>query len=118
MIRQGEILLIPVNRPENMETKPTRAAVLGTGETGNAHVLTGDVKWLFDAAEDIARIEREGALAAVKALFVEVEAPAVIEHSDRSDQGHAPVIVPAGVYRVAIKREYDPFADAPRYVMD
>lgn len=117
-IRQGEIWLRKVSDlPRGYESGPdSRRVLLAIGETGNAHTLVGQVRWLYNAVEDINSLNKRGARAATRPVFVEVSSPAVVEHSDRN--GHQAAQVEPGVYRVTIKREQLPWAREASLVAD
>ncbi len=101
MIRQGDVLLVPVGEiPANAERitpDRKRGVVLAYGEvTGHAHVM---------APAKVSQWDADGQ------RYVTVRADAPLTHEE-----HATHIVPAGKYRVVIHREYSP--EAIRNVAD
>jgi hypothetical protein len=92
MLRQGDILLVPVEEiPEGLKDVPRESGrmVLAHGEaTGHAHVLEGEAKFL---ASDL-----EG-------RFLLVEENAELVHDE-----HDTITVPPGGYEVRRQREYEP----------
>jgi len=116
MFRQGEILLVPVEKASGFSARVKRG-VLGVGETGNAHVITGDVEWIVSAIDDINRIDAKGAAVARGPVYVQVNETATIEHRGTT-RGHEPLTVEPGIYQVKIKREFDPFVREARLVAD
>jgi hypothetical protein len=119
MYRQGEILLIKVEEtPSQYIETPGDSALLGIGETGNAHTLTAvSVDWLHSAIEDINKIKINGVVIAQEPVYIRVAGDAVIRHSDRV-QGHHELAIPDGAYLVRIKREQLPWEEQARYVAD
>jgi hypothetical protein len=103
MLRQGDVLLVPVDEiPKGLETVPREGGrlVLAHGEaTGHAHVIEGEATFL---AEDLEELEQR---------FLAVEEEAELVH----DQ-HATITVPPGKYEVRRQREYQP--EAPIRVSD
>jgi len=105
LIRQGDVLLVPVSQPTASQPVPRRHGrlVLATGElSGHAHAIADDHAELVTA---------EGAAQ----LFLLVHGtPATLTHEE-----HTPLTVPPGAYRVVRQREYDPVAaEAERYAYD
>ena len=120
MIRQGEILLIPVKElPASYHEATTQNALLAIGETGNAHTLTAErVDWLHSAVDEINEIESKGVGVTSDDVFVRVSGGnGKIEHADRK-HGHAEAPVADGLYLVRIKREQMPWEAEARNVLD
>jgi hypothetical protein len=96
MYRQGDVLLLPVDKlPESLEPidGENGAIVLARGEaTGHSHVIRGGQAMLF----------RDPKLAAI---FMQVKgnAPVLLEHEE-----HGAIPIPVGNYRVLRQREYSP----------
>jgi hypothetical protein len=93
LLRQGDVLLRPVNRlPIHAQPAPDQrtARVLSTGRNGHAHVLSNGQ--VFTAVHD------EGTR-----TFVQIEEPATLTHDE-----HGPIEVPAGTYEVVLQREFVP----------
>ena len=118
-IRQGEILLIPVDSiPSGLQTTPVKTALLGIGETGNAHVVEGvGLQWLHDAIEDINTVKKQGATAAQRNIYLRVGDGSQISHR-ATDEPHGTLELPSGTYLVRIDREWLPFEDEARFVED
>lgn len=118
MYRQGEILLVQVDSVEGKESLPMKEIVLGHGETGNEHVITGEnLQWLHDAMVDIDALKKDGALSTDRQLFVEVGEDAEIEHRS-TDEGHRGFAIPAGLYAIHIDTETMWWEDEVRRVID
>jgi hypothetical protein len=98
MFRQGDVLLVPVSTnelPRSVRPLPRDARgrlVLALGEaTGHAHaVIARDAELLAEAAE-------------VDRRFLRIATEAMLTHEE-----HAPIPLPAGLYRVVQQREYVP----------
>ena len=97
-IRHGDVWVESAPVPVNAQAKA--GTVLAYGEvTGHAHRLLMD--GLLYEAEDgttYIRVPNEGT---------------TLTHEE-----HGPVTIPGGDYLVRIQREWDPFADAARRVID
>jgi hypothetical protein len=97
LIRQGDVLLIPVGRiPERCwpVSREGGRLVLAEGEaTGHAHVIDDPraVEW---------RVSRWGGS---RLVVVGDGGPVLLEHAE-----HDALQVPAGVYEVRVQREYTP----------
>lgn len=117
MIRQGEICLIPAGISDDLRVTAVNEALLGIGETGNAHVLTAiRIEWLHQALEDINAVQKSGIAVAQHSMYVRVSGNGVITHSDR--HGHEQAPVPDGTYLVRVKREQLPWEAEARAVYD
>ncbi len=93
MLRQGDVLLVPVaDMPRGRTIEPEGGRlVLARGEaTGHHHSVAVEDGELVDAAEGI---------------FLRIMAPTPLEH-----QEHAALTLQPGVYRVHCQREYSPGA--------
>jgi hypothetical protein len=95
-IQQGDVILESISAlPKGL--KKLNHLKLAEGEhTGNFHAA--NLGALFLLGED---------------MFFQTENAAIINH-----QEHLPVEVPPGTYRVGIVREYDPFLEETRRVVD
>ena len=106
-IRQGDVLLIPVDRmPAKKRTKTirpdARGIVLAEGEvTGHYHAIADapDAEFL----ETVDTIDR----------FLRLRSAGTLTH-----QEHAAIDVMPGAYKVVIHREYDELTMEPRRVLD
>lgn len=104
-IRHGEILLMPCGEPEaDSVTMVERSTVpiVGHSETGHHHVL-----------ECPAPVE----VIHADATYVRLAEPGALVQLKETDR-HRDLPVPAGLYKVLTKTEYDPFADQRRAVID
>ena len=91
MYRQGDVLLVRVDRTPKMTAVPRNGSriVLAYGEaTGHAHAITDEQVTLYDApkGERYLRI---------------VQKPALLLHEE-----HREITLPPGLYRVRRQREY------------
>ena len=111
MIRQGDILLVPVTEePEDVEERISGSITIAHGEvTGHTHTLE-KATWLQLATQEIADLEHF-AETGEGTVFVDVEEETTLTH-----QEHSPLTIPVGLYEVIRQREYTPAAD--RFVMD
>jgi len=109
-IRHGEIVLIPVDRlPENLEVvEKGNRVIVGHSESGHHHVAVCD-------ALDLTLLRPVGADSSD--LYLEVSAPARIEHLKEFDR-HETKTLSEGYLRVVNKTEYDCFAKVRRRVLD
>jgi hypothetical protein len=97
IVRQGDVLLVPVERIPRFARKdvPGRELVLAEGEaTGHAHTVQGRARIVPAAVHYLAPTDRY--------LLVE-GGTAVIVHPE-----HEPITVSKGVYRIVRQREYAP----------
>ena len=91
MVRQGDVLLVPVARvPEGRAVLAEEGRlILARGEkTGHHHSV---------ASRDAALVE------AAEGIFLRIMAPTPLEHPE-----HAPVRLEPGAFRVVTQREYSP----------
>lgn len=102
MYIQGDVYLTETKKvPEDAKRVSTKNGrfILAEGEaTGHAHAVLDDELEVF---------ERDGI------LYIKASRPFTIVHEE-----HAPVIVKAGIWEVDRQREYDPFLEETRIVMD
>lgn len=104
-IRHGEILLIPSAAPAPGSVTAvdhSTAPVVGHSETGHHHVLE------CPAAVEVIHAD---------ATYVRLAEPGALVQLKETDR-HRDLPVPAGLYKVLTKTEYDPFADQRRAVID
>lgn len=104
MYRQGDVLIVPVDKlPRNLETvdREDGRIVLAHGEvTGHAHAIKDQKATLF----------RDPKLAAIF-MKVSADGPVALEHEE-----HGTIEIPPGNYQIIRQREYSP--DAIRNVAD
>ena len=118
MYRQGEILLVPVEKPQGLRSTPMQEVVLGHGETGNAHVVIGeDLRWLHHATVEIDALKKDGALSTRANLFIEVGENAEVIHR-AADEGHRGFSLPPGVYSVHIDTEVQWWTNEVKRMVD
>lgn len=103
MVRQGDLLIVPLTRREfnwvKMEKTEVAGGVLALGEvTGHSHRVEGDLVTVWDTP-------RYGRLIDAKEDFQ-------IVHEE-----HAPIALRAGAYQVIRQREFDE-TEGVRYVSD
>ena len=92
-IRQGDVLLVPVDRKVPAGLQPHAQAILALGEsTGHAHRIVGTV---LDWSEGESRFVRVIGIA-----------PGELVHEDH-DPVPAAVVVPEQTYRVVPQQEWD-----------
>lgn len=113
MIRQGDILLIPlaatdarVRRADRSRAETRDSAVLAHGEqSGHAHVLHGRAVYYMDTGSNGRRL-------------IEVEKPAQLRHQkpDGSQADHRPHELPPAWYEFRRQREF--VEASPRWVAD
>jgi hypothetical protein len=92
-IRHGEILLLPVDAAPNGTVNRVSECIVGHSETGHHHVLESDSVF--------AQI-----VAANGDLFVDLTAATPLRHR-KTHQQHRELTVPAGVWKVIRKTEFD-----------
>jgi hypothetical protein len=92
-IRHGEILLLPVTGTPHGAVRRVTECIVGHSESGHHHVLESDAVF----AEIIA---------ANGDLYVDLDAPTPLRHR-KSYQQHRELTVPAGMWRVIRKTEFD-----------
>ena len=92
-IRHGEILLLPVDSMPEGTTEQVTSCVVGHSESGHHHVLESD-----EVFEQITAANGD--------LFVDLPTTTRLRHR-KSHQQHRELLVPAGVWRVIRKTEFD-----------
>lgn len=108
-VRQGDVLLLAVDEAESVELgeeiprDTARGIVLAHGEaTGHAHAIKDSGAILFFGKDKAANSDR----------FLRVLRPVSLRHDE-----HAPIELPAGLYRVRRQREFTDDME-PRVVAD
>jgi hypothetical protein len=117
LIRQGDVLLVPVSRlPEGAHPvhpaggAEQKAVVLAEGEaTGHAHVIRSPRARLFRWQEVPPRRYRHAGSPVVRFLRVSGSERVVLSHEE-----HDPISLQPGVYEVRRQREYVPPSAAGR----
>lgn len=82
--------------------------VIGHSETGHHHVMTLDRKQVFVA---------KSTPAGMRVLYAILETPADLIHQ-RGHDTHETIHHEAGIYEYRLGREFDPYAELARRVMD
>lgn len=109
--QQGEVRIIKVDKvPDGVSTKATervaKGYVISHSESGHHHVVTGGEV-----------MERTSDVPGGMQIFY-----AILERPERFIQDaanpHGGFNLPPGVYEFRVSREFDPFADQVRRVMD
>lgn len=105
----GDVIIEKIEKlPKNFESlrnEPNSALAYGEA-TGHLHKLfrfgeeTGSAAFALKITDD-----------GVK--YLKVDEPTVLKH-----QEHEPRVIPPGIYRIGIQREYDPFTKKMRSVAD
>ena len=101
--QQGDVLIEKIDESTLGEVKKIAPRNLADGETtGHAHRVIDGKFQMF-----------EGTSWKNSGLFMKAETPCTIGHEE-----HGPIVIDAGVYRIGIVQEYDPFLEAARQVRD
>ena len=97
-VRHGDVFLEQVDQlPEKVQPKPGR--VVAWGEvTGHSHALGMD-DLLYEAPDGT--------------VYVRATEDTLITHEE-----HGVIPLPTGIWRVTYQREWDPYAEAARRVVD
>lgn len=95
-VRHGEVLLLPVTEAPEGHREAVSECIVGHSESGHHHVLESD--------RVFAQI-----VAANGDLYVDLDAPTPLRHRKTHDQ-HRELQIPAGVWRVIKKTEFDVLA--------
>lgn len=102
-IRHGEVMLSPVKEIPAGKTNEHDLYIVGHSGTGHHHVLQSPTK--FEVTE------------ADSALYLRLFKPSELVHKKTVNRHHN-LTVPAGLYKVTRKNEYDPFQKIMRQVWD
>ncbi len=103
LIRQGDVLLVPIAQiPEDARKGPDGAVVLALGEaTGHAHRIDDP------RAQSWARGPDE------RFVLIDGDDPVALVHEE-----HDTLDVPPGAWRIQRQREFEPTIRRPRWVAD
>lgn len=101
-LRQGENLLLPVNK-KLTNTKDYTTYIVGHSETGHHHILESKMPFAVSVTDE--------------ELYLQLFEPAKLVHKKTTDK-HNTLVVQPGVYRVLRKTEYDPWGQTIREVFD
>jgi hypothetical protein len=103
-IRHGEILLLPVNVVPSGSIESVPSCIVGHSESGHHHVLESD-----EVFEQIVTANGD--------LFVDLIRDTALRHH-KSYQQHRALTVPAGIWKVIRKTEFDVRSSvAPRRIV-
>lgn len=105
-IQHGEVLLFPVEDGELFKAESkTKECVVGHSETGHHHVVVSKKPF-----EIMGNVEKHD-------LYLRLFEPAKLEHKKVTDK-HKTLKIPAGIWKVLHKTEYNPFAGLIQRVKD
>ena len=100
-IRQGDILLVPVDALPDGQTEQRKSYTVALGEkTGHSHVVSSAMDFAVIQGFDDEK-------------YLNFRAPADIVH-----QTHGPHIIAPGAYKIVNERELDWFSRAQKKVLD
>lgn len=105
-IQHGEALLLPVESfPEAVTIRKVTKEIVAHSETGHHHVVESPVEF-----EVQGNVDKED-------LYLRLFEPAKLVHK-KPTQNHKTLTVPAGIWKVLHKTEYNPFAGLIQRVKD
>lgn len=102
--RHGEIVLKPVKAAGNGQKQQVTSYIVGHSETGHHHVLESTEPYTVTKDK-------------LGKLWLELEAEARLVHQ-KSHDVHNTLTIPAGIYEVGQKTEYNPFTRQIEAVRD
>jgi len=105
VIQHGECLLVPVNNMPKSEIRSVTTEIVAHSETGHHHVVVSNKP--FEAQGDVDKHD----------LYLRLFEPAKLEHKKVTNK-HKTLKVPAGIWKVLHKTEYNPFAGLIQRVKD
>jgi hypothetical protein len=110
--QQGEVRIVRIDRiPDDVEVRRVQKAgngyIISHSESGNHHVLTG--------GEVLARVDSR-VPAGMRMLYAILKSPETLMHE--GGRPHESFALDPGIYRFDISREYDPFGEQIRQIMD
>jgi len=112
IIRQGEVRMQPIAAIPKCETRPVEAKggtiIVGESESHHHHVLDAEGVTVLERTSDVP--------SGMRILYAIVEAPTRLRQT--AGNPHGTHDVPAGVYAIHIKREFNPFLEQARMVAD
>ena len=112
-VQQGEVRIKRIESlPDGMETKDVEKAksgrfIISHSEKGHHHTLDGDC---------VVMERTNNVPAGMRQLYAILENPG--ELIQEAANAHEKQELPAGIYRLDISREYDPFMEQARMVAD
>lgn len=104
-IRQGDVLLVPVDKlPVGQIVKHSELTLAYGEATGHHHTL-------YQNADDIRSVVEEVIINGKR--FIQLDTEWLLRH-----QEHKEIRVPPSTYEIIIEREYDPFEQMLKKVVD
>ncbi|MDE2100922.1 MAG: hypothetical protein KGL39_26990 [Patescibacteria group bacterium] len=104
-LQHGEVILFPVSKLPKGETRQEIKVVVAHSETGHHHIVISNKP--VDVMGDVEKHD----------LYIRLFEPAKLVHQKTTDK-HRTLKVPAGIWKILHKSEYDPFAGLTRRVKD
>lgn len=104
-IQHGEAMLFPVEDAPKADTKEVTSTIIAHSKTGHHHVVESSVS--FEVQGDIDTED----------LYLRLFEPAKLVHK-KTTQKHKTLDIPAGLWKVIHKTEYNPFLGLVRKVKD
>jgi hypothetical protein len=110
--QQGEVRIVRIDRiPDDVAVRPVEKAgngyIISHSESGNHHVLTGG-----EVSERVDKRVPTG----MRILYAILQSPEMFVHE--GGRPHESFALEPGIYRFDISREYDPFSEQIRQIMD
>jgi hypothetical protein len=110
--QQGEVRIVRIDRiPDDVSVRRAKKAgkgyIISHSESGNHHVLTG--------GEVLERVDNS-VPAGMRILYAILQSPEMFVHE--GGRPHESYTLDPGIYRFDVSREYDPFAEQIRQIMD
>jgi hypothetical protein len=104
MYRHGEIVIKSIKKLPEGKTTKVKTYIVGHSETGHHHVLESPTAY---------KVMRDK----FQKVWLELEAEAKLIHQKTHDV-HETLTIPAGIYEVGQKSEYNPFTKQIEAVRD
>lgn len=104
-IQHGEALLFPVDSLPEGKTSKTSEIIVAHSETGHHHVVVSEAVF-----ETMGNVDRHD-------LYLRLFEPAKLVHKKTTNK-HKTLSVPAGIWKILHKTEYNPFAGLIQRVKD
>jgi hypothetical protein len=104
-IQHGECLLFPVDELPEGNLRESKKEIVAHSETGHHHVVISS-----KPMEVMGDVEKHD-------LYIRLFEPAKLIHQKTTDK-HKTLKVPAGIWKILHKSEYDPFSELIRRVKD
>jgi|ERR1039458_7095670 hypothetical protein len=104
-LQHGECLMLPVDIMPEGDIKKVKAQIIAHSETGHHHVV--EATKVFEVTGNIDKED----------LYLRLFEPAKLVHKKLTSK-HKTLTVPAGVWKILHKTEYNPFAGLIQRVKD